>query len=321
MDNLTNIEVYLAVKNGRIKRFPSGFWHGADGDIACREIIKYLLFVELQYSDSDILSDFNAQLLKRNKLLGMLSIKFNGIAFDCLDFVFPGKFKFWQMKKSPSGYWNLETAKTATIWLIEEHLCWSKEKVMTSLNKDVFIKNYLGGLMSMDEINGSTYKALVNAYGDDYIKPWELSMAPMCFWSASTCADAIHWLVDTHKFTKVELLCLTEQDFINYNIHSVYSFFNDSLIKILENAYPNEYKKIGHSIYYLPDMICRKSLYANNTSGHTGVMYDKSRKKWTAIIQNNNNSKHIGQFSNLELAINARHKKELELIKEAPSLT
>ena len=48
---------------------------------------------------------------------------------------------------------------------------------------------------------------------------------------------------------------------------------------------------------------CRQS---NNTSGYTGVHWDRRRKKWSAHIKINKKKKTIGRFDSLQEAIDAR---------------
>ncbi len=51
----------------------------------------------------------------------------------------------------------------------------------------------------------------------------------------------------------------------------------------------------------------------NNTSGCTGVHYDRFRGKWKAVIMKNRKSIQLGRFNKLEDAITARKAKEREL--------
>ena len=55
------------------------------------------------------------------------------------------------------------------------------------------------------------------------------------------------------------------------------------------------------------------SMRNNNTSGHTGVCWHKTRKKWSAYITINGKKRHLGWFNTLEEAIAARKKAEQEL--------
>jgi len=59
--------------------------------------------------------------------------------------------------------------------------------------------------------------------------------------------------------------------------------------------------------------IRRKS---NNTSGYTGVHFDKRTKKYKAAISKNNKKYCLGTFSTIEEAVKARHEAELTMHKE-----
>jgi len=54
----------------------------------------------------------------------------------------------------------------------------------------------------------------------------------------------------------------------------------------------------------------------NNTSGKTGVSFDKSRNKWSAYIWVDKKKIHLGRFDNKQDAIDARRAAELKYFKE-----
>lgn len=59
-----------------------------------------------------------------------------------------------------------------------------------------------------------------------------------------------------------------------------------------------------------------KGLYNHNTSGVTGVTWDKEKEKWKSQIKINNENRHLGYFKNKEKAIKIRKKAEKELFGE-----
>ena len=59
-----------------------------------------------------------------------------------------------------------------------------------------------------------------------------------------------------------------------------------------------------------------RSTYSTNTSGVSGVYFDKQRNKWVASISFNKKRTLIGRFATKEDAVQARLKKEAELFKE-----
>ena len=59
------------------------------------------------------------------------------------------------------------------------------------------------------------------------------------------------------------------------------------------------------------------SLKTNNTSGVTGVFYDKRAKRWRAQIYIKGKTTHVGIFDDFKDAVNARKKAEQEYYERA----
>jgi hypothetical protein len=55
-----------------------------------------------------------------------------------------------------------------------------------------------------------------------------------------------------------------------------------------------------------------QSMYSKNKSGFTGVYWDKARNKWKANIKINGKSKHLGRFTDMDDAVIARKKANIE---------
>lgn len=56
-----------------------------------------------------------------------------------------------------------------------------------------------------------------------------------------------------------------------------------------------------------------ENVRANNTSGTTGVVYDKSRQKWVARIKKDYKTINLGRYSSIDDAIEARTQAERTL--------
>ena len=63
---------------------------------------------------------------------------------------------------------------------------------------------------------------------------------------------------------------------------------------------------------YVQNQMNRVNLLSNNTSGYTGVSWNKKLKKWTAMIQVNKVYKYLGLFTNKEDAIKVRREAEIK---------
>ncbi len=59
-----------------------------------------------------------------------------------------------------------------------------------------------------------------------------------------------------------------------------------------------------------------RSVYKNNSSGISGVRYDKQRNKWVANITYQNTRIFLGRFDSKEEAVKARLDKEISLFKD-----
>jgi hypothetical protein len=59
-----------------------------------------------------------------------------------------------------------------------------------------------------------------------------------------------------------------------------------------------------------------KGLYSHNTSGVSGVSWDKSHNKWEANIKLNRKKKFLGYFVNFEDAVQARRTAEIKYFGE-----
>ncbi len=129
----------------------------------------WLIEEKLKWSDEEICDKLSYQVFRNNGLSGMVIDIFNGSPYETLNNAYPGKFKPWQLSMTPNNYWNKETAKEATVWLIEEKLKWSDEEICDKLSYQVFKDNGLAGMI-VQIFNGSLYETLNNAYPGKFKK-------------------------------------------------------------------------------------------------------------------------------------------------------
>ncbi len=196
--SLFNGSPYLAIENaypGKFKPWelpsvPKKNWNVK----TAREATIWLIEEKLKWSDEDVRRNLSKNTFKENSLRGMLDVLFNGSPYFAIENAYPGKFKAWEFAKVPKNFWNMETAKEATMWLIEEKLKWSDEDVRRNLSKNTFKENSLRGMLDV-LFNGSPYLAIDNAYPGKF-KPWELPSVPKKFWNLETAKEATIWLIE-----------------------------------------------------------------------------------------------------------------------------
>lgn len=306
-------EIWQMVMIGKpIKRYPNGYFSGASCNEKFREIFQYICLQHYQWELEEVPQHINSYFLKDNKLASLYNSLFHCNMFEMLDTAFPGRFHPWKLPVVPNGYWNLETAKEATIWLIEKKLHWTKDDIKKKMTKETFINNGVGCLY-MPEFNGSIYKALCNAYGDDYLMPWELKCTPMSYWNDDTIKLPLQWLIEKKGYTKQSIMNLTEKEILEYGFYVAYTLCHESLIQLLDATFPGEYEKVGNDIYHLPS---HTRSHRNNRDNIAGVIYSKHLKRWMVYATQKGKTKYIGLYNNEKEATNARIEFEKQTIKE-----
>lgn len=166
MEEKIAVKIYKEVLSGKRKRFPIGFWY--DGEKynyeAAKEITIWLIEEKLKWSDEELKRGLRSQIFRDNKLYGMLVGIFNSSPYEVINNAYPGKFHEWNFEYAPKNYWNLDTAKKATIWLVEEKLKMDKRKVRRCLSRRHFCENGLSGMLTQ-VFQNNVCKAIINAYG------------------------------------------------------------------------------------------------------------------------------------------------------------
>ena len=118
------VDVYkMVLKGDIIKQFPKGFWQQPEAKQNAAKCTRYLIEEILKYDDEKIKEKNSVSLFSKNKLSGMLAICFNNSPYEAINNAYPNKYKEWEFKNVPLGYWeNKENGIKATKWLIEEKL-------------------------------------------------------------------------------------------------------------------------------------------------------------------------------------------------------
>ena len=243
---LFNNSPYLAIENAYPGKFKPWELPSVQKKIwnmeTAKEATMWLIEEKLKWSDEDVRRNLSKNTFKESSLVRMLDVLFNGSPYFAIENAYPGKFKSWEFSKVPKNFWNMETAKEATMWLIEEKLKWSDEDVRRNLSQNTFKENSLGGMLTI-LFNGSPYLAIENAYPGKF-KPWELPSVPKKIWNVETAKEATIWLIEEKlKWSDEDIKeKLSANTFIKNSLTSIISLFNGSPYLAIENAYPGKFK-------------------------------------------------------------------------------
>ena len=270
---------YLAIENaypGKFKPWElpcvsNSFWNLK----TAKEATIWLIEEKLKWNDDDIKEKLSANIFEKNSLGGMLAILFNDNSYFAIENAYPGKFKPWELSGTPKYFWNMETAREATIWLIEEKLKWSDDDIRHRLSKSIFRKNSLGGMLAV-LFNDSPYRAIENAYPGKF-KPWEVARVSKKFWNVETAKEATIWLIEEKlKWSDEDIKQkLSAKIFIQNSFTSILNdLFNGSPYLIIENAYPGKFKP-----WELPSV--PKKFWNLETAKEATIWLIEEKLKWS----------------------------------------
>lgn len=232
------------LKNG--KPFPRNTWKDKDGNINydnAKIVVKLLIEDVLKWSDKQVVSNLSADTFKSNKLFSMLKRVFNYSVFNAIDAAYPGKYKPWLFKRVTQDYWNLNTAKEATIWLINERLKIKEEEIPTKLSVRVFYANGLAGMIQK-LFNASLFATVNNAYPNKFA-PWMFTKVSDGYWNKQTGVEALKWLIEKKlKWGEKEVKHYFSAKVLKaYGLTAMLDIvFKGSPYVAINTAYPNLYK-------------------------------------------------------------------------------
>ena len=274
--NVTDISKYyledVLVKG---KNFPHGTWNCDEKYENAKNVTKTLIEKVLKWSENDIKEKLSANTFRKYSLTGMFIILFNASPYLAIDNAYPGKFKQWDLPSVSKKFWNMETAREATIWLIEEKLKWSDDDIKEKISSNIFEKNSLGGMLAI-LFNDNSYFAIENAYPGKF-KPWELSGTPKYFWNLKTASDATRWLIEEKlKWSDDDIKNkLSKNTFRKNSLGGMLAvLFNDSPYRAIENAYPGKFKP-----WELPSV--PKKIWNVETAREATIWLIEEKLKWS----------------------------------------
>ena len=218
-----------------------GYWNIKEGI----KSTKWLIEEKLKLTDEQLKEELSYKLFKDNGLAGMLQYCFNSSPYEAINSAYPDKFKQWEFKVVPVGYWSIEKGIEATKWLIEEKLKLTDEQLKEELSYKLFKDNGLAGMMDC-VFNGSPYEAINNLYPGKY-KAWEFKNVPVGYWrNKNNSSEATRWLIE-------EKLKLSDEDIKKYLSYKLFkdnglvgmlqSAFNSSPYEAINSVYPNKFKQ------------------------------------------------------------------------------
>ncbi len=218
------------------QQVPTKYWKNEENVI---NAMRWLIEEKLNWNDEQIKKNLSRSTFVKYGLSGLLSRRFKCSVYDAINTLYPGKFKYWEMKKSPVK-WNEDNAREAVRWLIEDKLKWSIEDIKKNLKNEVFKKHGLGGML--DKVYCFSSFNAINSLYPGKIKPWELKYAPQRYWNNETAAIAAKWFIEEKLNWSYEdvVTKINSKIFIENGMGGLLNHMKNSVFLVLSNAYPDK---------------------------------------------------------------------------------
>lgn len=230
--------LYQNILEGKIKRFPNGFWSCSKKKYHVKIVVKYLFEKKLKWNFNDIRNNISARLLRKYHLNGMLYNLFGDSCIKLLDTVYPKKFHAWELKKTPPNYWTDEHISLAVKYIVEKKLKWSEDDIKTSLTKTTFLEN------GLKIPNKNSYELLNIAYPNKYTM-LDLKNVSHVKWNKQMAINSTkHLLENTLNWSETEIKKnLTAKVFIRNDLGGlITSYYKNNIFNALNDVYPNKFK-------------------------------------------------------------------------------
>jgi hypothetical protein len=137
------IEYYERLRMGQVTKFPTGMWTDQYALENARILTKYMIEDILRWNEWHIKMKLTQAVFQEHRLGIMLVKVYSGSVFDCINDIYPGKFREWELVSTRRKYWNLQTARSAFREFFEEIVRWNEQQIKEYLTARTFVQSKL----------------------------------------------------------------------------------------------------------------------------------------------------------------------------------
>lgn len=241
---LDSVEIYKLILNGKIKKFPNGFWTNHDKLQNAAKVTRYLIEELLNWDDECVKNNLKLTVFKNNKLTGMMNLCFTDSTYEAINNAYPNKFHPWEFSQTSDGFWLVdENIIKALDWLTKEKYNMDHNMIKSHFTVKFLIANNLSGIVN--RFNSNTFD-IINFYIPGIFKPWEITRVKKGFWDNP---DNVNWALDwlftnKLKWSDNEIIKhFNASVIIENNLLGLLKYkFNGSPFQLLNYFYPNKFK-------------------------------------------------------------------------------
>ncbi|HHP1116800.1 TPA: DUF4046 domain-containing protein [Bacillus thuringiensis] len=243
VDTIRIEDIYQEILDGKRRNFPQYTWsEDIDRELAKR-ITRYLVEVVLNWNTEQIINGWTRDLIVKYKLSGMLGIVYNGNLNQPLHDAYPDRFKEWQLRVAPIGYWTAENSLEALKWTIEVKEKLSDQELMRVYDKSWLRHHKLGTPLKVFW-NESPFQML-NALYPSKFKAWQMRKTPRGFWTKETALELLKWTIEVkEKLTDEQLKQVYEIKWLRkHNLSTpLKEIWHTQPFSMLDELYPGKFK-------------------------------------------------------------------------------
>ncbi|PGC62081.1 hypothetical protein COM21_28920 [Bacillus toyonensis] len=144
---------------------PNKFWTKDTALVALRWTIEE----KEKLTPSQLLQVYSVKWLTNHKLISPCHILWDNSPYSMLNDLYPARFKEWEFKVTPTGFWNKKKGLEALRWTIEEKEKLTEEQLLGVYTQKWLIKHKLWTPLKR-YWNGSPYEMLNALYPNRYSK-------------------------------------------------------------------------------------------------------------------------------------------------------
>lgn len=209
---------------------PNKYWT----EQTMKDALRWLYTEKYSYNEDFIKSSYCASFLKKE---GLNQLSHQPL-FELLDYVFPGRFKPWELVRTPQSYWSDETKVEAVRWLYTEKYKWDRQYVLNTYCTDFLRKEGLSSIC-----RGSIIPIILQAFPNEGFREWEFLQVPKSFWNVDKAVEALRWLyTEKYAWDPIFVRQTYSYQFICDSGLASITLLGYTQFELLDRAFPNTFK-------------------------------------------------------------------------------
>ncbi|MGN4723724.1 hypothetical protein ACTFR8_22115 [Bacillus cereus group sp. MYBK15-3] len=183
-----------------LSHVPIRFWKKETAIVA----VKWAIEEKHKLTGSQILG-LREDWMASNGLAAPFNRIWKGSFQNMIHEIYPGRFKPWEFRRVPVGYWTEETSLEALRWVIEEKHSLTREELMKVYGMGFLRDNKL--IVACRQVwGGNSFKMVEALYPHQFFE-WEFKKTSVGFWTKENIIKYLRWLVlDKNKYTKEQFM-------------------------------------------------------------------------------------------------------------------